>query len=74
MDNQLTVNINQLHEDDVTMDKMNEDMKEIDNDADVTNRLMKRQRNQELLKKLMLVALAAFLTVFNVVVLVIKIT
>ena len=64
----------QLLNDNETLDKMDQDRKDINDYADDSNKLLKRQRNQEIIKRLMLIGLAAFLTLSDLIVLVLKIT
>lgn len=64
----------QLINDNETLGKIDQDRKDINDYADDSNKLLKRQRNQELVKRLMLIGLAAFLTVSDLILLVLKIT
>lgn len=63
----------QLVDDNLLIDKIGEAREEIDADVATTNKLTKIQKNQELLKRLILIGLAALLTFWDIILLVLKI-
>lgn len=76
--NEINTNLDNINaaliDDDETLQNIRNMNEDIMDDTNATKTLMKRQKNQELLKRLTLVGLAAFLTLSDIVLLILKVT